>query len=267
MIAPPVAGDPMPEEITNNLLAIAAIGRRPVDIGAFRAFFADGDDDTLFSVAVPMHDSDDWSAELADLTRAAAARRRLLRIEFLEEQAPALAPILELAGFRCDSARPAMLLAAADLRVVAGTPPLRFVRIRAEDAPAIDAFQAVQEASFGPALADDVRGWRPILLDGLAAGSMVAALGLVDEQPVAAASLLIGGGAAELVGVGVRPEHRGRGLASALCYRLLADHFADSGTDGGSHVWLSADETARALYGRLGFRPVGTHVIFGVGRR
>ena len=263
MIALPVVGDPALAEMSRNLLETSAIGRVPVDIGAFRAFFAAGDDEALFSVAVPLHDSDDWSAELADLTRAAAARRRVLRIEFFEERAPALAPILELAGFRCDSARPAMVVAPGDLRVVADAPPLRFVLVQAEDAPAIDAFQAVQEASYGLALADDVRGWRPILLDGLARGSIVAALGLVDEQPVAAASLLIGDGAAELVGVGVRPEHRGRGLGRAVCYRLLADHFAgDRG-----RVWLSADEIARPLYARLGFRPVGTHVTFGLGRR
>ena len=263
MIALPVLGDPTLAELSRNLLATSAIGRTALDIGAFRAFFADSDDETLFSVAVPLHDSDDWSAELADLTRAAAARRRLLRIEFFEEQTPALAPVLELAGFRCVDARPAMVADAGGLRVVSDAPPMRFVLVRAEDGPAVDAFQAIQEASFGEALVDDVRGWRPILLEGLANRSIAAALGLVDEQPVAAASLLIGGDAAELVGVGVRPEHRGRGLARAVCYRLLADHFA---ADRG-RVWLSADEIARPLYARLGFRTVGTHVTFGVGRR
>ena len=262
MNALPILGDPVLGDLARNLLATSAIGRVAVDVGAFRAFFAETSDAYLLSVAVPVGDSDDWSADLAYLVGAFAARHRQLRLEFFEERSPGLVPILDLAGIRCQSARPALTVTARELKVVPGRVPARILFLNAEDAAAIDAFQAIEEASFDPALAADVRSWRPILTAGLAEGSITAALALVDQAPVAAAALLRGGEAAELVGVGVHPDHRGRGLGRAVCYRLLADHFAG----GGSRVWLSADETARPLYDRLGFHPVGTHLNYGLRR-
>jgi predicted GNAT family acetyltransferase len=58
--------------------------------------------------------------------------------------------------------------------------------------------------------------------------------------------------------VGTRPAFRRRGLAQAVCRRLLDTYFA-----GGEMAWLSAAAGAEPLYARLGFRPVGTQLNFG----
>ncbi|KGM30830.1 GNAT family N-acetyltransferase, partial [Inquilinus limosus] len=68
----------------------------------------------------------------------------------------------------------------------------------------------------------------------------------------------IGGDTAELVAVGTRPAFRRRGLAEAVCRRLLESYL---GTE--ALVWLSAAAGAEPLYAKLGFRLVGTQLNFG----
>jgi predicted GNAT family acetyltransferase len=63
------------------------------------------------------------------------------------------------------------------------------------------------------------------------------------------------GDVAEITGVGTLPSARRRGLAAAVTSRLVMD----ARERGAEVVFLSAaDETVAAIYGRLGFREVGT---------
>jgi ribosomal protein S18 acetylase RimI-like enzyme len=60
---------------------------------------------------------------------------------------------------------------------------------------------------------------------------------------------------AEITGVGTLPSARRRGLAAAVTSRLVED----ARERGASVVFLSAaDDTVAAIYGRLGFRAIGT---------
>jgi ribosomal protein S18 acetylase RimI-like enzyme len=58
-----------------------------------------------------------------------------------------------------------------------------------------------------------------------------------------------------LAGVWTAPQGRNRGLAYALCHRLLRDYATGHGW-----CWLSAAEGAQRLYEKLDFIPVGTQL-------
>jgi GNAT superfamily N-acetyltransferase len=74
--------------------------------------------------------------------------------------------------------------------------------------------------------------------------------------PVAFAQLIRHGDTAEIEQVYVHPEHRGRGLGTAMtCAAIQAANDADD-------LWIVADDEGRPkeLYGRLGFRPAWTMI-------
>ena len=76
------------------------------------------------------------------------------------------------------------------------------------------------------------------------------------DGPLAAGSAQPLGGVTEITGVGTLPRARGRGLATAVTSRLVVQ---DARERGAELVFLSAaDATVAAIYGRLGFREVGT---------
>jgi GNAT superfamily N-acetyltransferase len=75
-------------------------------------------------------------------------------------------------------------------------------------------------------------------------------------QPVAFAQLERDGRSAEIAQVYVHPEHRGRGLGTAMtCAAIEAAGDAED-------LWIVADDAGRPkeLYARLGFRPVWTAI-------
>jgi ribosomal protein S18 acetylase RimI-like enzyme len=82
---------------------------------------------------------------------------------------------------------------------------------------------------------------------------------LVDDVP--AGRLLVARWAAEIriVDISILPEFRGRGAGSVLLRRLL-DEAAGAGQRVGIHV--ERQNRARALYERLGFRPVDEEGIY-----
>ncbi len=70
-----------------------------------------------------------------------------------------------------------------------------------------------------------------------------------DEEPVAFAQLERDGGGAEITQVYVHPDHRGRGVGTAITRAAIAQ--AADATD----LWICADaeERAKEIYARLGF--------------
>jgi GNAT superfamily N-acetyltransferase len=78
-------------------------------------------------------------------------------------------------------------------------------------------------------------------------------------MPVGCALLRIAGGLGYVSAVGVRPEHRGRGIGTAL----LDACSARAAEVGCSEVWLHATRSARAFYAGLGYELVDTHVALG----
>jgi GNAT superfamily N-acetyltransferase len=75
-------------------------------------------------------------------------------------------------------------------------------------------------------------------------------LGLIDDQPVATAMLVEGGGVAGVTAIGVREAWRGRGIGAAITLRPLLD----ARDNGYHHAALFATPMGGPVYARLGFR-------------
>ena len=248
--------------LTRNLQATATLGRETVTVGPFRAFFSRDSRDYLLSVAFPIAESDDWPGAVAALMHAVNSRERTLRLEYFAECFPTLTPVLEVTGIKRESAAQVMVLDAGALQVRPMQSRTRVDFVRPDDEHGVSGLLSVLTRCFDLGTSDGVTGWRTILRTGLSDGTIQAALARVDGEIVGGANLLIGGGAAELAGVGTLPAYRRRGIAAGLCYRLLADHFAQ----GHRVAWLSSTQDLRPLYDRLGFKRIGTQLNYGLKR-
>ncbi|WP_137988772.1 GNAT family N-acetyltransferase [Streptomyces vilmorinianum] len=130
------------------------------------------------------------------------------------------------------------------------------VRIVGADDPALESAAAAPYAAFGATpsatAAADLAARIEAGLTRLAAALDASGTALCagQHQPVGAVS--------EVVGVGTLPAARRRGLGLAVTAALVADARAQ----GVETVFLTAtDETVARLYGRLGFRTIGTALI------
>ncbi|MBV9197619.1 MAG: GNAT family N-acetyltransferase [Solirubrobacterales bacterium] len=91
----------------------------------------------------------------------------------------------------------------------------------------------------------------------LALGARVVAV-LEEGRPIAFAQIQSHGGGAEISDVFVHPEHRGRGLGTAVTRAAIR------AAGGSGDLWITADDEDRPkhLYARLGFRPAWTSMEF-----
>jgi ribosomal protein S18 acetylase RimI-like enzyme len=207
----------------------------------------------------------------ADDVAAVRARQRELGVreafEWVHETTPSLIGAARAAGLEVTQV-PLLALDAAAWR--AAPPPEGVtVRMLGADDPALPAAQGAVELAFaapgtrvGPAGAaerdvasaglSDLGFLRERLRRGL------TAMAVAEREPegaVAAGSHQPVGDVTEVMGVGTIPAARRRGIGAAVTGRLV-EHARDRGAD---LVFLSAaDEDVARLYGRLGFRRIGT---------
>jgi ribosomal protein S18 acetylase RimI-like enzyme len=228
--------------IAANVLETGAMGRRSVALAGWRAFLAPAAADDATSFAVPTDGAAAGPASLDALFALFAREGRPLRVEMIDELHPGLAALLVGRGLA--------------LRMPPLPGDVQALPVGTAD---VETMLAIQDASYPTPLSPGGRpSWGEVMAAGLAAGRVVALIAHRAGRPVATAALLVGAGAAELAGVATLPGERRRGLASALCARLLTDAFATPAID---LAWLSAaTPAARHLYARLGFAPAGTQV-------
>ncbi len=250
-----------------NVIAVGRRGRDASTVGDFEAFLSAGSSDYFMSFAVPRPSQDGadarpaagWTESLSRLADHFSAHDRTLRLEFFAELFPSLPDALSAAGIGRDKSAP-MMVAMPEAFQAAARTGLLMVPVEAGNAVAVGRFMAVQGDAFGVRIDTGPTGWRPILEAGLADGSMIAAIGEVGGKACCGAVLMIGGGAAELAGVGTLPAYRRHGYAADLCGRLLGSYFEHTGRP----AWLSADdEIAQGLYGALGFQKFGVQLNYG----
>ncbi len=253
--------------MATNVIAVGRRGRKATSVGHFTAFLSAGSSDYFMSFAVPRPPPEGvdarpaavWAGSLSLLAEHFAAQERALRLEFFVELFPNLPDALTAAEISQDKSAPAMAALPAVFRPARKT-GLNMALIEAGNAVAVERFMAIQGDAFGVRIASGPTGWRPILEAGLADGGMIAAIGEVAGKACCGAVIMIGGGAAELAGVGTLPAYRRHGYASDLCSRLLGAYFEHTGAP----AWLSADdEIAEGLYGALGFSRIGTQLNYG----
>jgi ribosomal protein S18 acetylase RimI-like enzyme len=210
--------------------------------------------------AVPIGALDDAqaaTAALVELRQVFADHRRTPRFEFNALPWPALASLLESAGFRLQARHPLMVCTPHSFRPFAA--PGVAVRLLGSDEPeaTLAAAMVIQSESFGgtsePPPPDEIAHVR----DQLRAGTFRYALAMLDGTPAGAGSTAPIDGVAELGGVATSPALRRRGVAATLSSFLTGRLFAE----GGKLAWLSAgDAAAQAVYERVGFAVVDTRL-------
>ena len=218
----------------------------------------------------------------ADDVRAVRRRQWALgapeAFEWVVELAPSLAASARETGLHVTEV-PLMVLERpfGDIRDVGGrrgdrgvaeyAPPgdAELRRLEPDD-PALAASRAVTDLAFGafpeagPAERDaSVAGWPETRLaavrERMAAGITVTVVAEDEDGVLALGSHQPVGDVTELVGIGTLPAARRRGLGTAVAAALVAD----ARRGGAEIVFLSAgSERIARLYGRLGFRRLGT---------
>ena len=237
-------------DLAESLHLTAAQRRDVANVGPFRAFIS-GSRDLLMNLAVPVADTDDWAGAIAALTAHFAAADRIPRLEFFAELHPRLAPALDASGYHRDMTAPVMTLDVLHRAWPEPTGELDLRFVRPDEPGEVAAYVQMQAEAYGESGGD----WAPMLASGILDGDMRVLAAWQDGRPIAGATLMIAA-AAELAGVGTVPRMRRRGLGSAVCQALLADH----ARRGGRLVWLSAGPGTGTLYDRLGFCRVGTQL-------
>lgn len=248
------------ERLERSLRQAIARRRRVLVLPAFEVFLAESGD-YLLNLAVPTEREADWDEAVAGLLERFRASGRRARLEFFAELHPGLGAALEARGFALELRAPVMTLVAADLAPAPETPPGRYLRYGPDDGDALKRFLLRQHRAYGGEAKVDPLAFYESLCAGLADGS-VWVMGLeVGGEVVAGASLILEREASELAGVWTHPDERRRGLAFAVCQRLLFEHFVAFRAP----CWLSAAAGAEGLYRRLGFRWAGTQLNYGLG--
>jgi GNAT superfamily N-acetyltransferase len=233
---------------------VAAEGRAIVAVPPFTAYLDRGTDLRYLNYAVPdAGASAPWDPEAIEALAAAFTEHgRLPRLEIVEACWPGLVDALVAAGFTVEGRLAGMTCEPHELRTAPAPEGVTVAamgsdagddRIRARLEAQRSAFAAV--AAPAPVTAADIDQARA------ASGGSVAAWGSDGTCLGAASWAGARCGVSEIVGVGVREPHRGRGIAGALTAAATRCAF-EAGAD--LAFLTPGDEGAQRVYARAGFR-------------
>jgi GNAT superfamily N-acetyltransferase len=190
---------------------------------------------------------DDAIAALAVAEEVLTSRGRPFGIHFEVGRDPSVDDAVRARGLRRLFGRPGMV---AEISEIPTEQAPEGVEVRKVTSDAdVRAFAAVDPVAFGgsPVVAERFYAAR---LTGEA--DVAAFVAYDDEGPIASAAAYLHRGATGLLGIGVVPRARRRGVGRAIAVRA-ARAFA-----GADLAWLHPTDMARSMYERLGFRPVST---------
>ncbi|MFF9018436.1 GNAT family N-acetyltransferase [Streptomyces sp. NPDC014870] len=233
--------------------AVPRSAARAQEFGALTLFVREGEGWPYYARPTLGHAG---GVKVDDVERVRVQQRELgvpEAFEWVAETTPGLRAAVEKSGLVVHE-HPLMVLEGEPSAVVA--PEDVAVRIVGAGDPALASAAAVPYAAFGVAPAP---GAAAALAARIGAGlTRLAAAVDADGTALSAGQYQPVGAVAEVVGVGTLPAARRRGLGLAVTAALVADARAR----GVETVFLSAtDESVARLYGRLGFRTVGTALI------
>jgi GNAT superfamily N-acetyltransferase len=228
----------------------AGIQPRAVRLGPFLVLFDPHTDSPFRNYAIPDDAAEPTPEDVDRLIAAFLERHRTPRLEYVGRP-PAVERVLSAAGFTADRRLPLMTAEAADL---VAPPAPSGIELRLVDSDAeLWRAAAVQNAAYGegePAEPDVDR-----LRRNVAAGGGVGLAVLADAGAAVGSGVYTPPehGLVEVASMGVLPEHRRRGIATALAHRLTVGAL---GT--GAVPFLQADgEPEQRMYARIGYRTVG----------
>ncbi|WP_310541844.1 GNAT family N-acetyltransferase [Phenylobacterium sp.] len=224
---------------------LRARARNGVPLGPFSILFSPGDRGLYANYAIPADDARPTPTDIAALEDAFRTRKRTPRLEYVPAAAPAVEAALLAAGFEVELRPPLMTCR----RTAAGprSEPAGFSLTFVEDPQRLALATMVAAEAFGGEASDaqwlmsTVRlGGRVLLAHDRASGEPAGTGAFIRPQD----------GVTEVVGIGVRPAFRRRGLAQAMTAMLSQAAF-----DAGCHMaFLSAaGEAQSAIYARAGF--------------
>jgi len=221
--------------------------RKVIDQGPFRILIDPKRTVVFVNYAVVLHPPESPVEDVANLVTTFESFQRVPRIEYAKQATLGLDEALSQAGFKMEHELPLMACTPETFRPRASGVEVRTLGpaddVRVYYRTANQAFDVQWPVSATPIWKGDA---------DKETGALSIAIGYIDGEPVGCACM---GPTWELSGVGVVPEFRRRGVASAVSTRLLENHFTNADL-----AWLTAeDESAEALYRGLGFKTIGAH--------
>jgi len=225
-------------------------------VGPFLVHFDEHSESPFRNYAIPDDDAQPSRQDVAELVEAFAQHDRRPRLEYVGP-APAVGEALAGAGFTVDLRLPLMTMVGGDLWDPAAPAGVALALVNADD-DLLAAAQVQNIAYREPAEAGehDVARLRATVR---AAGAVV--LASVDGVPAGAGLFTPArDGLCEIAAVGVLPEFRRRGIASAMVAQLSRSVFAIGATP----YLQTESENEQRLYARLGYRTVGELVAIGL---
>lgn len=235
----------------------AAAARRGVKIGPFTIGLDEHSGDKMRNFAVPDDGATPDHTDISVMIAFFRERGRIPRLEFIEASAPGVTAALLAAGFEVEGRTP-VLVSVPGLALTPRAPHGITVREAAGDSD-LAAALGVQHIAYeepSPPGPEDLARLRSVSSRG---GVVTVA---VDEESgsVAGTGLVDlpgpGSRTGELAAVGVLPEFRRRGIASAVSAHLARTAHAR----GTSLVFLEAEPGEVSVYRRTGFAGVSAKV-------
>ena len=201
--------------------------------------------DPALSSVVAVREPDDALGSLAAAEGEFARRGLQFGMDLQVARHPSVDRAVRAMGLTRIIERPGMV---AEPGVLPGAPAPDGVEIRAVEGPDdVEGLVRVGVAAFG----DDPEVGRAFYGAGaLGVPAIRAFVAWHLGEPVGISAGYRDGATTGVMGVGVVPDARGRGLGSALTVR------AARAFDGADLAWLHPSDEARSMYGRLGFRAV-----------
>lgn len=236
--------------------AVANLRRRPlvVETGGFVVGLTPDTDNPYINYATPLPGAAPTADDVAGLVAAFRDRGLLPRLEYAPDAAPEVEAALRAAGFTTEAVHEYLVCTPDTLIVPAGTAARVETPITEAEYTKLDA--ALSEA-FGGEFGASPEGAARLRRTQDGGGAVRFVREVPDGCAGGACCSPPAEGTAELAGVGTRPAHRGRGIATAVTAALAEAMFAQ----GAGSVWLEySGDGSRRVYERVGFRPHGTRL-------
>lgn len=241
----------MDAQIQTYLRAVADLRRDAERVGPFLAAFDLHSDNPYRNYALPDDGAEPAPVDVRALIGAFERRDRAPRLEYVPTAAPAVQGALLAAGFAVEQRMPLMTVTpdmARDLPV----PPGVELSMPA-DTEGLRAAASAQNVAYGePTTTDhDVERLRITLAAG---GIVVLARDAASGEAVGAGLCSASvDGVTEVAAIGVVPAYRRRGVAGAICDRLVREAFAAGLT---TPFLMPAGADEERIYVRAGFTRV-----------
>ena len=222
------------------------------ECGPFSIGLSRESDNPYLNYAVPRIGVDATDVEVQDLVRAFQSRGRKPRLEYIPGWAPKVEAALLHGGFAEESRTPLMVCRKIDLDIP-NPPPGISVRTPKKETE-VREMLIVQNQAFGagPPTTSEVVKLQRRIWDGQI---VRMAIELGSKRVVGGGSCTDpDGGTVEVVGIGVSPESRGKGVGCHLTAKLAEAAFQNRVN---VCFLMAATEREARIYSRVGFKPVG----------